>query len=184
MRTVIFLYHQILKIKLGKGAITLNRPQKGKRVPVVISKDEARAVINQMKGQYRLIAQILYGSGLRLMECLCLRVKDIDFENHRIIVYDGKGGDDRVTMLPESAIAPLRQHLDQVKVQHQNDLTLGFGSVDMPFALGEKYPTAHKPGAAWAERCKSNNDLYPCPQTRIKGSAQPAGLIERVSKIG
>jgi len=78
------------------------------------------------------------------MECLCLRVKDIDFENHRIIVYDGKGGDDRVTMLPDSAIAPLRQHLDQVKVQHQNDLALGLGSVSMPFALGEEYPTAHK----------------------------------------
>lgn len=144
LSAVLFLYHHVLKIKLDEGAISLNRSKKGKRVPVILSKDEARAVINQMKGKYKLIVQILYGSGLRLMECLCLRVKDIIFENHRIIVYDGKGGDDRVTMLPDHAIAPLIQHLDQVKVQHQNDLALGFGSVYMPFALGEKYPAAHK----------------------------------------
>jgi integron integrase len=144
LSAVLFLYRQVLKMQLDEDVISLNRPKKGQRVPVVLSKDEARAVINQMKGQYKLMAQILYGSGLRLMECLRLRVKDIDFESHRIIVYDGKGGDDRVTMLPDSAIAPLRQHLEQVKVQHQNDLDLGFGSVYMPFALGEKYPAAHK----------------------------------------
>jgi integron integrase len=144
LSAVLFLYRNVLNIKLDEGLVSLNRPKKGKRVPVVLSKDEARAVISQMKGQYKLMTQILYGSGLRLMECLRLRVKDIDFENQRIIVYDGKGGDDRVTMLPDSVIASLRQHLEQVKVQHQNDLALGLGSVHMPFALGKKYPNANK----------------------------------------
>jgi integron integrase len=144
LSAILFLYRNVLNIKLDEGLVSLSRPKKGKRVPVVLSKDEARAVINHMKGQYKLMTQILYGSGLRLMECLRLRVKDIDFENHRIIVYDGKGGDDRVTMLPDSLFVPLRQHLEQVKVQHQNDLALGFGSVYMPFALGKKYPNAEK----------------------------------------
>lgn len=144
LSAILFLYRHVLNIKLDETLIGFSRPQQGKRVPVVLSKDEARAVINQMKGQYKLMAQILYGSGLRLMECLRLRVKDIDFENHRIIVYDGKGGDDRVTMLPDSVIAPLRQHLEQVKIQHQNDLARGLGSVYMPFALDKKYPNANK----------------------------------------
>lgn len=144
LSAILFLYRNVLKIELDESLIAPNRPKKGKRVPVVLSKDEARAIISQMKGHYKLMAQILYGCGLRLMECLRLRVKDIDFENHRIIVYDGKGGDDRVTMLPGSLIIPLRQHLEQVKTQHQNDLALGFGSVYMPYALGEKYPAAHK----------------------------------------
>jgi integron integrase len=86
----------------------------------------------------------MYGSGLRLMECLRLRVKDIDFENHRILIYDGKGGDDRVTMLPDGIITPMREHLKRVNAIHQKDLAAGFGSVKMPFALDKKYPTAHK----------------------------------------
>ena len=86
----------------------LYRPKKGKRVPNVLSKEEARTVINAMAYPYKLMAQIMYGGVLRLMECLRLRVKDIDYPNHRIIIYDGRGGDDRVTMLPDSIIAPLR----------------------------------------------------------------------------
>jgi integron integrase len=97
-----------------------------------------------MNQPYKLMAQIMYGSGLRLMECLRLRVKDIDFENHRILVLDGKGGDDRVTMLPDSIIAHLRQHLEQVSIVHKKDLAKGLGSVYMPYGLDKKYPTAHK----------------------------------------
>ncbi|MDP1714377.1 MAG: tyrosine-type recombinase/integrase [Anaerolineales bacterium] len=107
----------------------MHQTQKSKRVPTVLSKDEARSIITSLTGAFKIMVQIMYGSGLRLMECLRLRVKDIDFENHRILVYDGKGGDDRVTMLPDSLIAPLREHLTQTKAIHQKDLAAGFGSV-------------------------------------------------------
>ncbi|MBI5963779.1 MAG: integron integrase [Chloroflexi bacterium] len=141
---ILFLYRNTLHIELDQSSLNFIRPKKGKRVPNVLSAQEARAVISNMTGSYKLMAQIMYGSGLRLVECLRLRVKDIDFENHRILVYDGKGGDDRVTMLPDSVIAPMRQHLAQIKAMHQKDLVAGHGSVQMPFALDKKYPAAHK----------------------------------------
>ncbi|MBK8782582.1 MAG: integron integrase [Anaerolineales bacterium] len=141
---ILFLYRNTLHIELDQSSLNFIRPKKGKRVPNVLSAQEARAVISNMTGPYKLMAQIMYGSGLRLMECLRLRVKDIDFENHRIIVYDGKGGDDRVTMLPDSIIAPMREHLAQTKAIHKKDLAAGLGSVQMPFALDKKYPAAHK----------------------------------------
>ncbi len=141
---ILFLYRNTLHIELDQSSLNFIRPKKGKRVPNVLSTQEARAVISSMTGQYKLMAQIMYGSGLRLMECLRLRVKDIDFENHRILIYDGKGGDDRVTMLPDGIIAPMREHLKRVSAIHQKDLSAGFGSVKMPFALDKKYPTAHK----------------------------------------
>ena len=144
LSAIIFLYRNLLKIELDEAAIDFIRPKKGKRVPVVLSRDEARAIIANMTGPYKLMVQIMYGSGLRLMECLRLRVKDIDFENHRILVYDGKGGDDRVTMLPDSLIASLHEHLAQVKAIHQKDLAAGLGSVYMPFGLDKKFPNANK----------------------------------------
>lgn len=144
LSAILFLYRNVLKIDLDETAIAFLRPQKGKRVPTVLSKDEARAIIARLTGPYKLMVQIMYGSGLRLMECLRLRVKDLDFENHRIIVYDGKGGDDRVTMLPDSLTLPLRRHLEQVKNLHQSDLAAGFGSVYIPPGLDKKYPAAHK----------------------------------------
>jgi integron integrase len=141
---ILFLYRSVLKITLDEDALNFVRPQKGKRIPTVLSKDEARALLSHLSGSYKLMAQIMYGSGLRLMECLRLRIKDIDFENHRILVYDGKGGDDRVTMLPDSMIQPLRLHIAQVKTQHQKDLAAGFGSVYLPYGLDKKFPNAHK----------------------------------------
>lgn len=144
LSAVLFLYRNVLKIELDEKALIFTRPKKSKRVPVILSPQEAHLMIENLTGPYKLLVQIMYGSGLRLMECLRLRVKDIDFENHRIIVYDGKGGDDRITMLPESIKAPLRQHLAQVKAIHQKDQAAGFGSVYMPFALEKKYPSAHK----------------------------------------
>jgi len=141
---ILFLYRNTLHIELDQSSLNFIRPKKGKRVPNVLSAKEVRAVITNMTGPYKLMVQIMYGSGLRLMECLRLRVKDIDFENHRIIVYDGKGGDDRVTMLPDSVIAPMREHLIQIKAVHKKDLAANLGSVQMPFALDKKYPTAHK----------------------------------------
>jgi len=141
---ILFLYRSVLRIELEESELGFIRPKKGKRVPVVLSKDEARAVIANMRGSHKLMAQIMYGSGLRLFECLRLRVKDIDFENRRILVYDGKGGDDRVTPLPESIIPALREHLTRVKSIHQKDLKDGYGSVQMPYGLDKKYPNAHK----------------------------------------
>ncbi|MFN8382836.1 MAG: integron integrase [Anaerolineales bacterium] len=142
--SILFLYRYTLKMELDEASLNFIRPKKGKRVPNVLSVQEARAILANMTGPYKLMAQIMYGSGLRLMECLRLRVKDIDFENHRIIVYDGKGGDDRVTMLPDSIIAPMREHLALSKAIHQKDLAAGLGSVVMPFGLDKKYPAAHK----------------------------------------
>lgn len=141
---ILFLYRSILKIELDEDAINFVRPKKGKRVPNVLSPQEAKTIIANMTGVYKLMVQIMYGSGLRLMECMRLRVKDIDFENRRIIVYDGKGGDDRVTMLPDSIVVPLKEHLVQVKAIHQQDLSKGLGSVYMPYAIGKKYPAADK----------------------------------------
>lgn len=141
---ILFLYRNLLNIELDSTSLDSVRPKKGKRVPVVLSKEEAREIIEMLTGPYKLMVQIMYGSGLRLMECLRLRVKDIDFENRQILVYDGKGGDDRVTLLPDSIIDPLREHLQQAKVIHQKDLAAGFGGVFMPFGLDKKFPNAHK----------------------------------------
>ena len=109
----------------------------------VLSKDEAKTIIQNLTPPYKLMVQIMYGAGLRLMECLRLRIKDIDFENHRILVYDGKGGDDRQTPLPDSIIPALREHLAKTRAIHQKDLAHGRGSVHMPFALAKKFPNAH-----------------------------------------
>ncbi len=141
---IIFLYKNVLRIELDETTLNFVRPKKGKRVPTVLSKEEARSIISNMSPPYKLMAQILYGSGLRIMECLRLRIKDIDFDNHRIIVFDGKGGDDRVTMLPDSVIPLLKTQIDRVTALHHKDLAAGFGSVIMPFGLGKKYPAAHK----------------------------------------
>ncbi len=141
---ILFLYRNTLNIDLDQTSLNFIRPKKGRRVPNVLSAAEVRDILANMTGAYKLMVQIMYGSGLRLMECLRLRVKDIDFDNHRIIVYDGKGGDDRVTMLPDSILPPLREHLARIRLLHQKDLTAGFGAVEMPFALDKKYPAAHK----------------------------------------
>jgi integron integrase len=97
-----------------------------------------------MQGTPKLMAQLLYGSGLRLMECLRLRVKDIDFDNHQVIVRDGKGENDRITMLPDTLVASLKDHLQSVRHVHQKDLDDGFGEVSLPYALERKYPNAPK----------------------------------------
>jgi integron integrase len=142
--SILFLYRHVLGIELDEKGLVPIRPTKPKRVPTVLSKTEAQTVIRQMTGVYRLMAQLMYGSGLRLMEVLRLRVKDLDFENRQIVVRDGKGENDRVTMLPESLIESLRLQLRQVEAQHQVDLRDGFGTVYLPYALERKYPSANR----------------------------------------
>jgi len=144
LSAILFLYRFVLNIELPPNALIYSRPKKRKHVPTVLSREEAKATIQQMNDIYRLMAQIMYGSGLRLMEVLRLRVKDLDFANHQIIVRDGKGGDDRFTMLPNSLLEPLRLHLNQVKALHEKDLFEGYGTVYLPNALERKYPNANR----------------------------------------
>ncbi|MCE9646739.1 MAG: integron integrase [Chloroflexi bacterium] len=143
MSAILFLYRHVLQIQLDESALAEFRPHRSKVVPTVLSKDEVRRVILHLAGVHKIIAQVMYGGGLRVMETLRLRVKDIDFDNHQIIVRDGKGGDDRVTILPDSLIAPLKLHLGQVKLTHETDLQKGFGSVYLPQALDQKYTAAN-----------------------------------------
>jgi integron integrase len=138
---LLFLYRELLLADPGelRGIAAAKEPR---RLPTVLTRAEARAVIAQLSGDYRLMAQLLYGSGLRLMECLRLRVKDLDFAMHQLTVRDGKGMHDRVTTLPDSLTAPLRAHLEGVRRLHAQDLAEGYGEVYMPFALGRKAPGA------------------------------------------
>ena len=140
---LLFLYQQFLERKLGRldGALRASKPA---RLPVVLSREEVRAVLAHIRPPYRLMLELVYGSGLRLLECLRLRIKDVDFDYGRIIVRDGKGMKDRVTMLPGRLRRQLREHLAHAKAVHERDLQLGFGSVYLPDALGRKYPNAHR----------------------------------------
>ncbi len=144
LSAILFLYRHVLKIELAQNTLIYSRPKKRKYIPTVLSKEEAKAVIQQMDGVYRLMAQIMYGSGLRLMEVLRLRVKDLDFANRHIIVRDGKGGDDRSTTFPDLLLEPLRLHINQVKALHEKDLFDGYGMVHLPNALKRKYPNANR----------------------------------------
>ena len=163
---ILFLYRHVLKIQLDETALISVRPAKPKRVPVVLSKQEAKNVIGKMTGIYKLMAQIMYGSGLRLMEVLRLRVKDLDFANHQIIVRDGKGENDRITMFPDTLLEPLRLHIQQAKAQHERDLVEGFGTVYLPYALERKYPNANRE-FAW-QYVFTASDLSVDPVTGIK----------------
>ena len=140
---IVFLYKHVLQKDLGDfGEIIWSK--KSKKLPVVFSHKEAKAVIDQLSGIHWLMAMLLYGAGLRLSECLELRVKDVDFGYNQIIVRDAKGGNDRVTILPEKVKKPLRGHLREVKKIHEADLRIGFGRVYLPYALKKKYPNADK----------------------------------------
>jgi len=141
---ILFLYRHVLHIPLEETLVANFRPQRTKNIPTVLSKEEVKQIINRMEGVIKLTVQIMYGSGLRIMECLRLRVKDIDFANRQIIVRDGKGGGDRVTPLPDTLIEPLQRQLQYAKAIHDQDLAEGYGSVHLPYAIQNKSPNAHK----------------------------------------
>jgi integron integrase len=138
---LLFLYQEVLEVKLP-WLDGIERAKRPVRVPVVLTVAEVKALLARLDGTKWLMAGLLYGSGLRLRECLKLRVKDVDFEYRQITVRDGKGGKDRVTMLPAELVEPLRAHLARVRSLHEHDLAEGFGSVELPFALERKYPNA------------------------------------------
>ena len=143
LSAIVFLYREILNTPLD-WLDDLERAKRPAKLPVVLSRDEVRAVLAQLDGSKWLMASLLYGSGLRLMECLRLRIKDIDFSYSQIIVRDGKGGKDRITILPDTLKPLLQRHLDKVKTLHENDLRLGFGRVYLPYALEKKYKNANQ----------------------------------------
>jgi integron integrase len=122
----------------------MQRAKRPVRLPVVLTTLEVHNLLNHLEGRSWLMASVLYGAGLRLMECVGLRVKDIEFSRQEIIVREGKGGKDRVTMLPVSLVNPLQAHLEKVKALHARDLTECYGDVYLPFALAQKYPNAGK----------------------------------------
>lgn len=143
LHALLFLYREVLQKELLPLA-GIETAQKPPKLPVVFTPEEVQAVLARLTGTDHLIASLLYGSGLRLLEGLRLRVKDVDFKRNQVVVREGKGEKDRVTMLPQSLKGPLRQHLAEVKLLHEADLRDGFGAVYLPYALEVKYPNAAK----------------------------------------
>lgn len=141
LSALLFLYKDVLKQEIG-WLENVERARRPAKMPVVLSSAELKRLFAHMHGVPKLMAGLLYGSGLRLMECVRLRVKDVDFELAQITVRDSKGGKDRVTMLPLNLALPLQRHLVRIKAQHEQDLEDGFGSVYLPFALSRKFPNA------------------------------------------
>jgi integron integrase len=144
---LLFLYKEVLEIDLP-WLDNVTQAKAPKRLPVVLTQSEVQAVLSRLDGSMWLIASLLYGSGLRIMEALRLRVKDVDFARREILVREGKGFKDRVTMLPVGLVQPLKNHLAKVKALHEQDLGAGYGAVFMPMALDRKYPNAGK-GWCW-----------------------------------
>ncbi|MGB5037615.1 MAG: integron integrase [Blastocatellia bacterium] len=138
---VLFLYRDVLKIELPR-IHDVERAKKPQRLPVVLTREEVADVLAQLDGVAFLQASLLYGAGLRVSECLRLRVKDVEFASHRIVVRDGKGAKDRATMLPGSLREALQKHIDATRFLHDRDLALGFGATVLPHALSRKYPAA------------------------------------------
>jgi integron integrase len=143
MQSILFLYRELLGVELT--GINALRAKKDKRLPVVLTKAEVHLVLEQISDPtFRLQAKLLYGTGMRLLECLRLRVKDLDFGQNHIVVRDTKGNEDRVTLLPEQLKPILQEHLRHVKALHESDLQAGYGAVYLPYALERKYPNASK----------------------------------------
>ena len=162
---LLFLYDAVLKKPLDELKVV--RAVRPKRLPVVMSRDEVRRVLGQLEGTHRLIALLLYGSGMRLIECLRLRVKDVEWDLNQIVVRGGKGDKDRRTMLPRSCRNPLEEHLAAVRELHRSDLAAGLGSVYLPGAFGVKNPSA---ATAWEWQ-------YVFPAHRV--SADPRSGVRR-----
>jgi len=143
LSAILFLYNEVLKKDIDHidDVIRAKRPLK---LPVVFSHEEVEIILLQLEGVKWLMAALLYGSGLRLMECLRIRVKDIDFHYKQITVRDGKGQKDRVTVLPEKIFTPLQEHIQKVEFLHNQDIKNGYGEVYLPFALARKYPNANR----------------------------------------
>jgi len=193
LSALLFLYREVLEVDLPwlDGIVRACRPE---RLPVVLTRDEVRAMLQRLDGVPRLMACLLYGAGLRVLECCRLRVQDVDFAANQIVVRGGKGDKDRVTMLPAVAKADLARNLQAVRAQHQRDLTAGAGWVELPMALARKYPNA---GREWvwqwvfpatrAYRDRSTGQLRrhhlheSVLQRAVKRAVRQAGTAKRAS---
>ena len=191
---ILFLYRHVLNISLADAKINAVRARKKKNLPVVMTKDEVKRVISAIAGQYQLMAKILYGSGLRLIECLRLRVQDLDFEMKEITVRDGKGSKDRLSLLPETLNSSLQEHLARVKIIHEKDVTDGYGHVFLPYALARKYKNADRewgwqyvfPANSLSTDPRSGNVRRhhiheSCLQKAVKLATRKAGIVKKVS---
>ena len=140
LHALLYMYEHVVGVKLEH--VQPLRAKKSVHVPSVLSQEEVARILGRLDGVYYIIGRLLYGSGMRLMECMRLRVKDLNFDLRTVTVRDTKSNRDRVTVLPSSTVEPLRTHLERVSIQHREDLRRGFGSVEMPGALAQKYPNA------------------------------------------
>lgn len=190
---LLFLYRRVIGREVGNLG-TVIRARRPSRVPVVMTRDEVKTVLAEMDGEYWLMASLLYGSGLRLMECLRLRVQDIDFERGEITVRQGKGGKDRKTMLPHSLKAPLQRQLKRARTMHQSDLADGWGRVVLPAALDRKYPAAPSEWRwqwvfpqhqRWKNHRTGEQGRHHVHETllqrAVKDAVRRSGLVKRVS---
>jgi len=190
---LLFLYREVLRRDMGwlDKVVRARRPE---RLPVVLTRAEVKALLGTLAGVHGIMASLLYGAGLRLLECLRLRVKDIDFSSHQILVCEGKGHKDRRTMLPATVQEPLVAHLEHVRLVHQHDLAQGCGRVSLPDALARKYPHADcEWGWQWVfPAAQRNLDPRSGVQRRhhlhesvlqraVKEAARKAGLSKPVS---
>ena len=141
LNALVFLYREVLGLELGAIG-RIERPTRPARLPTVFTKEEVHRVLAAVAPEHQLVCRLLYGTGLRVLECLRLRVKDVDFGRNLIVVREGKGDQDRVTVLPESLKPALQQHLERVRALHERDLTAGLGRVSLPHALARKAPNA------------------------------------------
>jgi len=193
LSALLFLYKNVLKHEIG-WLEKVERAKKPAKLPVVLSRAEVKQIFAQLHGVPKIMAGLLYGSGLRLMECVRLRVKDIDFALGQITVRDAKGGKDRITMLPLNLAEPLRRHLVRVKAQHEQDLADGFGSVHFPFALSRKFPNATREWAWQYVFASSRVSIDPRSgrkqrhhiaegilQSALKRAVGAAGIVKRAN---
>jgi integron integrase len=193
LSAILFLYRIVLQIEITLPP-DLSNASRPKRLPTVLTHVEAMKIINHMRGVTRLMAKILYGSGLRVMECMRLRVKDIDFDNHQIIVRGGKGDNDRITVLPDSLIPEIKLMLQDVRALHQKDLAEGYGETILPNALDAKYTAASREWAWQFIFPASQRSTDPrtgvirrhhldetVPQKAIREAAKIAGIDKQVS---
>ena len=193
LAALLFLYRVVLERDVG-WLDDLVRAKQPARLPVVLSRDEVGRVLVALDGDARLVATLMYGGGLRLLECLRLRVKDADFQRGQLVVRGGKGDRDRVTVFPQACRAPLARHLERVRAQHERDVASGCGWVELPLALATKYPRA---GREWpwqwvfpatrtyrdreTGRQRRHHLHETALQRAVREAAKRAGIVKRVT---
>jgi integron integrase len=171
LAAILFLYRDVLRQRLDWMEDVI-RAKKPRRLPTVLARSEVQGLLAQMDGRPRMLACVLYGTGLRLLECLRLRVKDVDFARNEITVRNGKGGKDRRTLLPRSLVEPFQQEIERARVLHAQDLAAGFGVVYLPYALDRKYRSANRE-FAWQY-------VFPA----LNRSVDPRDDVERRHHVG